>query len=135
MEKGQPINKINDEMFKQDQNWITILNTNSTKSHDSFNPTTNRSNVNQHNNASDSISNLIDTFTGSIDNQSNDKLDTYRVKSEIGTMIAQKLVKGDKIRVCRNGEPVYNGSDNESDGFFSESKYISNSKKRYVQFH
>ena len=122
-------------MFKQDQNWITILNTNSTKSQDSFNPTTNRSNVNQHNNASDSISNLIDTFTGSIDNQSNDKLDTYRVKSEIGTMIAQKLVKGDKIRVCRNGEPVYNGSDNESDGFFSESKYISNSKKRYVQFH
>ncbi len=114
-------------MFKQDQNWITILNTNSSKSTDNF-INTNRSN----NNATDSISNLIDTFTGSIDNQSNDKLDTYRVKSEIGTMIAQKLVKGDKIRVCRNGEPIYNGSDNESDEFFSDSKFLSNSKKRYI---
>ncbi len=125
------MNKINDEMFKQDQNWMTILNTNSSKSNDNFN-NTNRSNI--QNSTADSISNLIDTFTGSIDNQSSDKLDTYRVKSEIGTMIAQKLVKGDKIRVCRNGEPVYNGSDNESDIFFSESKFLSNSKKRYALF-
>ncbi len=116
------MNKINDEMFKSDQNWMTISNT----SHMQDNSRSN------HHNPSEAISNLIDTFTGSIDeNQSYEKLDTYRVKSEVGTMIAQKLVKGDKIRVCRNGEPINDNNDLAGDEYFTDSKYLGVGKKRY----
>ena len=58
-------------------------------------------------NPSDSISALIDTFTATVNDQplaSSNGLATYQVKSEIGTLIAQKLFKGDQIRVGVNGE-------------------------------
>lgn len=46
---------------------------------------------------------LIDTFTANMENPNNEKMDSYKVNSEIGTLIAQKLLKGEKIRVGRNG--------------------------------
>ena len=48
-------------------------------------------------------SNLIDTFTANYENSQSEKMDSYRVNSQVGTLIAQKLLKGEKIRVGRNG--------------------------------
>ena len=50
--------------------------------------------------------NLIDTFTANIENPNNEKMDSYKVNSEVGTLIAQKLLKGEKIRVGRNGSVI-----------------------------
>lgn len=92
-------------MYKSDQQWITIVNTSNNE--DSFSK-------------SDPISSLINTFTSTIDNsyQSNLEKDTYKVNGEVGTLIASKLAKGEKLRVCRNGEPIGLNISSENDDYF-----------------
>ena len=84
-------------MFKPEQQWITIITGTNNEDNDSI--------LNDKQTESNNVTSLIDTFTNNLDNKS-EKLETYRVKGEVGTLIAQKLIKGEKIRVCRNGEPV-----------------------------
>lgn len=75
--------KINNNVFDQEEQWMTIMNSN--KDEDKIE------------------SNLIDTFTANYENSQSEKMDSYRVNSQVGTLIAQKLLKGEKIRVGRNG--------------------------------
>ena len=55
---------------------------------------------------STSSNTLIDTFTNISKETNSDNI--YHVSSEIGSLIAQKLDKGVKLYICRNGELVMN---------------------------
>jgi hypothetical protein len=109
------MNRVNDEMYKPEQQWITInaapVSKDSEKSNDSEIIIDGKKSEEAESVASgkkqEKPFSLIDTFTGGLDNPSNmEQLETYRVKGDVGSLIAQKLLKGEKIRVCRNGEPV-----------------------------
>lgn len=77
----------NNEMFKPDQQWI---------------------NINISSNQGDYKPSLIDTFTADLDKKNDN--DTYKVSGNVGSLIAQKLSHGEKMRICRNGQPVQNHS-------------------------
>jgi hypothetical protein len=82
-------------MFKTDSQWMTITNPTQSSSANT-NPT-------------DKISNLIEAFTSNLDAESGKEAattETYKVNGQIGTFIAQKMLKGEKIRIGHNGEPV-----------------------------
>jgi hypothetical protein len=87
-------------MFKSDSQWMTITNVPS-------NPANNPAN-----NPTDKISNLIEAFTANLTADDKDPTnasttaEAYRVKGEIGTFIAQKMLKGEKIRIGNNGNLV-----------------------------
>lgn len=104
-------------MYKPEQQWITIITGTNNDDNDSF--------LNDKQTETNNVTSLIDTFTSNLDNNKTDKLETYRVKGDVGTLIAQKLIKGEKIRVCRNGEPVSVGSpdNNELDDLISNKLY------------
>ena len=109
------MNKINDDVFSQDQQWLTIVNYPSINS--KLDDTV------QQDSGKNEVS-LIDTFTANLDNPS-DKLDSYRVNGEVGTLIAQKMFKGEKFIVGRNGIAV-NSENQDSLGH--------NHGKRYFNF-
>ena len=97
--KGTPLNKINDNMYSKDAQWMTISNINNPQASSANAP------------ASQNISNLIETFTTNIDDKdSKDTADMFRVNGQVGTFIAQKLLKGEKIRIGNNGDPIPNHS-------------------------
>ena len=104
-------------MYKPEQQWITIITGTNNDDNDSF--------LNDKQTETNNVTSLIDTFTSNLDNNKTDKLETYRVKGDVGTLIAQKLIKGEKIRVCRNGEPVsvVSAENNELDDLISNKLY------------
>ncbi len=74
---------------------------------------TQNSSANNANNPLDKISNLIEAFTSNLDGGGESSKEAvasetaaYRVSGQIGTYIAQKMLKGEKIRIGHNGEPV-----------------------------
>lgn len=81
-------------MYKSDQQWITL---NTAQKEDVPNTET----------VYKSKTSLIDAFTADIDNPNTKKLESFQVNGEVGTLIAQKLLKGEKMRICRNGEPIH----------------------------
>ena len=103
-------------MYKPEQQWITIntgqSNSGSSKSNDNEIEIDGKKSEDAEiaasiANKNDKAVSLIETFTSALDNAINtEHLETYRVNGNVGTLIAQKLLKGEKIRVCRNGEPV-----------------------------
>ncbi|CAF0789818.1 unnamed protein product, partial [Brachionus calyciflorus] len=106
-QKGNNLNIINDNMFKPDHQWINInISKNDSSEKDK----------------SKKIS-LIDTFTAEFDKPS-ENTETYRVNGDTGSMIAQKLSDGEKMRICRNGELV-----NKTTDIFDPSAFLINEKK------
>lgn len=83
-------------MYNNEQQWMTIVNKNST--------TSNKKNEEKDEDRIESS--LIETFTANLENMSNETKDSYKVNTEVGTLIAQKLLKGEKIRVGRNGSVI-----------------------------
>lgn len=88
-------------MYKSDKKWLTIVNLSEEQNSenksflkhlDEFDPMSDDKNQQK---------SIIDTFTA---DEPPDPNATYCVSSEIGTLIAQKILNGDKIRIGRNGE-------------------------------
>ena len=96
-------------MYKPDQQWITIMAANrsgNNKKSDEDIIIDGKGSNDAQSDKSEKVISLIETFTSAIDNGNSENLESYRVKGDVGTLIAQKLIRGEKIRVCRNGEPV-----------------------------
>ncbi len=81
--------RLNEDAFKNDQQWMTIM-----KPQADDNGGTNENKEQS----------LIDTFTaGILDNALFPNENSYNVSTDVGTLIAQKLSVGEKIRVGING--------------------------------
>ncbi|RNA28577.1 hypothetical protein BpHYR1_027477 [Brachionus plicatilis] len=87
LHKGAPMNVINDQMYKPDHQWI---------------------NINISSNQRNNKTSLIDTFTADFDKES--ETESYKVSGDVGSVISQKLVNGEQMRICRNGQPVQKDS-------------------------
>ena len=99
-------------MYKPEQQWITIITSSSNAANGSSKSDTDDFVIDGKKSSDaeavkpEKAPSLIDTFTSTLDSVNADQLETYRVRGDVGTLIAQKLLRGEKIRVCRNGEPV-----------------------------
>ena len=91
VEKGK-LRKLNESAFKNEDEWMTIAKP----------PTDFEQTVEQRNEPMS----LIDTFTANIYEPEPQVSNTYQVNSNIGTLIANKLSQGEKIRVGVNGKFV-----------------------------
>jgi hypothetical protein len=115
------LNKVNDDLFKDDQQWIEIS---TSKAKKETNQQKNKLNK------SKNISNVIDTFTNNY--VKSEAQNTYRVQGDIGTLIAHKIFKGEEIHVCKNGEPVKSNDNLFIDDDFT---FNDNKKKKFVLLH
>lgn len=110
MPKGAPLNKINDQIYKSNQ-WITIVDNNNTS-------------LNAKTTPSDKIASLVETFAGDFEHDNDPRVPKYKVNDQVGTLIAQKLESGEKLRFGRNGEAVNPLHDDEDSDFFEIKKKL-----------
>ena len=101
-------------MYRPSKQWLTIVNItddNNSQNQDTKNSFLKQLNEFDPSRPDDSSTNhktIIDTFTTNLDelNEDDAEANTYRVSGEVGTLISQKLLSGDRIRIGRNGESV-----------------------------
>ena len=112
--KGQPLNKINDRMFKSEAQWMSIANP-SLNSKNNVLISNQSSNLGEETTSTNeerkvAVSSLIDTFTSAnLDNANattTQSAQTYKVTGEVGSFIAQNLTCKERIRVGHNGNEV-----------------------------
>jgi hypothetical protein len=111
--KGAPLNKINDHIYKSNQ-WITIVDNNND----------NNTSLNAKRTPSEKIASLVETFAGDFEHDNDPRVPKYKVNDQVGTLIAQKLESGEKLRFGRNGEAVNPLHDDEDSDFFEIKKKL-----------
>ena len=101
---------MNDEMYRPNKQWLTIVNNRDDKqdNQNSFLKQLNEFDPSRPEDSSGNQKTIIDTFTTNLEdlNEDDTEANTYRVSGEVGTLISQKLLSGDRIRIGRTGESV-----------------------------